>query len=117
MDIGELVVFSVKHNASDLHLCAGHPPMFRIDGELQPLVEAENLTPEQMSAWCDALLASPQRGELHMAQPRIADLGPTLAALAAPTILPALLRRADSLILVTGATDSGKSNTLAAMIN
>jgi len=146
MDIGELVALSVKHNASDLHLCADHPPMLRIDGELQPLAGAENLTPEQMLTWCDALLASPQRRELQqqgqadfvvqqpdgtrlranafmqrqgisLALRRITDLCPTLAALAAPAILPTLLRREDGLILVTGATGSGKSTTLAAMID
>lgn len=44
MDIDEFVALSVKHNASDLHLCAGHPPMLRIDGELQPLAAAPTLT-------------------------------------------------------------------------
>lgn len=146
MDIGKLVALSVKHNASDLYLCADHPPMLRIDGELQPLAGAENLTPEQMLTWCDALLASPQHRELQqqgqadfvvqqpdgtrlranafmqrqgisLALRRITDLCPTLAALAAPAILPTLLRREDGLILVTGATGSGKSTTLAAMID
>ncbi len=66
MDIGELVVLSVKHNASDLHLCADHPIMLHIDGELQPLAGSEKLTPEQMLTWYDdALLASPQRRELQ----------------------------------------------------
>ena len=46
MDIDEFVALSVKHNASDLHLCAGHPPMLRIDGELQPLAAAPTLTIE-----------------------------------------------------------------------
>ena len=38
MDISELLEFSVKHNASDLHLSAGVPPMVRIDGEVRKLV-------------------------------------------------------------------------------
>ncbi len=37
MDIAELLDFSVKHNASDLHLSAGVPPMIRIDGEVRKL--------------------------------------------------------------------------------
>ncbi len=37
MDIAELLEFSVKHNASDLHLSAGVPPMVRIDGEVRKL--------------------------------------------------------------------------------
>ena len=35
MDITELLAFSVKHNASDLHLSAGQPPMIRVDGDVR----------------------------------------------------------------------------------
>ncbi|BAX54159.1 Twitching mobility protein [Photobacterium damselae subsp. piscicida] len=37
MDITELLDFSVKHNASDLHLSAGVPPMIRVDGDVRKL--------------------------------------------------------------------------------
>ncbi|AHY09156.1 Twitching mobility protein [compost metagenome] len=146
MDIDEFVALSVKHNASDLHLCAGHQPMLRIDGELQPLEGAEILTQERMHQLCGTLLQPPQRqilqqhGQLDLALTLAGDIRlranfflqslgisialrliaghcPTLAALAAPAIVPALLRREDGLILVTGATGSGKSTTLAAMID
>ncbi|VEI21147.1 Type II secretory pathway, ATPase PulE/Tfp pilus assembly pathway, ATPase PilB [Serratia plymuthica] len=146
MDIDEFVALSVKHNASDLHLCAGHQPMLRIDGELQPLEGAEILTRERMHQLCGALLQPPQRqhlqqqGQLDLALTLAGDIRlranfflqnlgvsialrliaghcPTLAALAAPGIVSALLRREDGLILVTGATGSGKSTTLAAMID
>ncbi|AEF47329.1 twitching motility protein [Serratia sp. AS12] len=146
MDIDEFVALSVKHNASDLHLCAGHQPMLRIDGELQPLERAEILTQERMHQLCGALLQPPQRqhlqqhGQLDLALMLAGDIRlranfflqslgisialrliaghcPTLATLAAPAIVPALLRREDGLILVTGATGSGKSTTLAAMID
>lgn len=146
MDIDEFVALSVKHNASDLHLCAGHRPMLRIDGDLQSLAGAEILTRERMHRLCDALLQPPQwqrlqqHGQLDLALTLpgeirlranfflqslgvsialrlIAGHCPTLAALAAPAIVPALLRREDGLILVTGATGSGKSTTLAAMID
>ncbi|MCW6012779.1 type IV pilus twitching motility protein PilT [Serratia marcescens] len=146
MDIDEFVALSVKHNASDLHLCAGHPPMLRIDGELQPLAAAPTLTAQGAQALCDGLLNAQQRESLRrlgqvdlalhrpsgerlranvfqqsagisLALRRIAGQSPSLAELAAPAIVPALLRRADGLILVTGATGSGKSTTLAAMID
>ncbi|KYQ98065.1 type IV pili twitching motility protein PilT [Serratia plymuthica] len=146
MDIDEFVALSVKHNASDLHLCAGHQPMLRIDGELQPLEGAEILTQERMHQLCGTLLQPPQRqllqqhGQLDLALMLAGDIRlranfflqslgisialrliaghcPTLATLAAPAIVPALLRREDGLILVTGATGSGKSTTLAAMID
>jgi twitching motility protein PilT len=49
MDIDEFVALSVKHNASDLHLCTGHLPMLRIDGELQAVESGEILTQQQMA--------------------------------------------------------------------
>ncbi|MET5233760.1 type IV pili twitching motility protein PilT, partial [Serratia marcescens] len=65
MDIDEFVALSVKHNASDLHLCAGHPPMLRIDGELQPLAAAPTLTAQGVQALCDGLLNAQQRESLR----------------------------------------------------
>ncbi len=57
MDIDEFVALSVKHNASNLHLCTGHLPMLRIDGELQAVESGEILTQQQMEAWCQAQLS------------------------------------------------------------
>jgi twitching motility protein PilT len=146
MDIDEFVALSVKHNASDLHLCTGHLPMLRIDGELQAVESGEILTQQQMAAWCQTQLSQTmwqqlqqvgqldlalsltggtrlranfflQNGGVSVALRRIASQCPTLAELATPEIIPALLQREDGLILVTGATGSGKSTTLAAMID
>lgn len=146
MDIDEFVALSVKHNASDLHLCTGHLPMLRIDGELQAAESGETLTQQQMVAWCQTQLPPVmwqqlqrvgqldlalslaegtrfranfflQNGGVSVALRRIASQCPTLAELATPDIIPALLQREDGLILVTGATGSGKSTTLAAMID
>ncbi|WP_447877015.1 type IV pilus twitching motility protein PilT [Serratia fonticola] len=146
MDIDEFVALSVKHNASDLHLCTGHLPMLRIDGELQAVESGEILTQQQMAAWCQTQLSQTmwqqlqQVGQLDLALAladgtrlranfflqnagvsvalrRIVSQCPTLAELTTPEIIPALLQREDGLILVTGATGSGKSTTLAAMID
>lgn len=146
MDIDELVALSVKHNASDLHLCTGHLPMLRIDGELRAVEGGDILSQQQMAAWCQTQLPQTmwqqlqQVGQLDLALAltggirlranfflqnagvsvalrRIASRCPTLAELATPDIIPALLQREDGLILVTGATGSGKSTTLAAMID
>lgn len=146
MDIDEFVALSVKHNASDLHLCTGHLPMLRIDGELQAVESGEILSQQQMEAWCQTQLSKTmwqqlqQVGQLDLALAlaggtrlranfflqntgvsvalrRIASQCPTLAELTTPEIIPALLQREDGLILVTGATGSGKSTTLAAMID
>ncbi|WP_025120082.1 MULTISPECIES: type IV pilus twitching motility protein PilT [unclassified Serratia (in: enterobacteria)] len=146
MDIDEFVALSVKHNASDLHLCTGHLPMLRIDGELQAVENGETLTDQQMATWCQTQLPPAlwqqlqrvgqldraltlvedtrlranfflQHGGVSVALRRIASQCPTLVELATPEIIPALLQRDDGLILVTGATGSGKSTTLAAMID
>ncbi|MBS0976032.1 type IV pili twitching motility protein PilT, partial [Serratia rubidaea] len=52
MDIDEFVALSVKHNASDLHLCTGQPLMMRIDGELQPLAGGAVLPAEAAQRLC-----------------------------------------------------------------
>lgn len=146
MDIDEFVVLSVKHNASDLHLCTGHQPMLRIDGELCALEGGSVISTQQMAAWCKALLQEEmwqqlqQTGQLDLALTfageirmranfflqnngvsialrSIASHCPTLAQLHAPEVIPALVQREDGLILVCGATGSGKSTTLAAMID
>ncbi|KEY60704.1 type IV pilus twitching motility protein PilT [Serratia sp. DD3] len=146
MDIDKFVALSVKHNASDLHLCSGHLPMLRIDGELQAVAGEEIISPQQMEAGCKRLLTPSlwqqlqqvgqldlaltladgvrlranfflQNSGLSVALRRIASHCPNLAELATPEIIPALLQRSDGLILVTGATGSGKSTTLAAMID
>ncbi|MBC3377762.1 PilT/PilU family type 4a pilus ATPase [Serratia fonticola] len=120
--------------------------MLRIDGELQAVERGEILTLQQMSAWCQTQLSQTmwqqlqQVGQLDLALAladgtrlranfflqnagvsvalrRIASQCPTLAELTTPEIIPALLQREDGLILVTGATGSGKSTTLAAMID
>lgn len=65
MDIDEFVALSVKHNASDLHLCTGHRPMLRIDGDLQPLEGAEMLTEASMHLLCSMLLQPAQCQQLQ----------------------------------------------------
>lgn len=146
MEIDEFVALSVKHNASDLHLCTGHLPMLRIDGELRGIEGEERISSQQMAVWCKRLLEQGlwqqlqqvgqldlalaleggirlranfflQNGGVSIALRRIASQCPTLAELSTPEIIPALIQREDGLILVTGATGSGKSTTLAAMID
>lgn len=146
MDIDKLMALSVKHNASDLHLCSGHLPMLRIDGELCAAEGTALLSPQHVVEWCKQVLTSEkwqqlqQQGQLDIALTlagstrlranfflqhhglsvalrRLSDHCPTLAELHAPAIISALVQREDGLILVTGATGSGKSTTLAAMIH
>ncbi|MEQ9876744.1 type IV pilus twitching motility protein PilT [Pectobacterium aroidearum] len=145
MELDEWMVRSVKHNASDLHLCSGHPPVLRVDGRLQPENTLPRLTPEQVAQWCDAWLEPAQREQLRQsgqvdgalmlpdgqrlrvnvfrqreglsaALRIIPSAQPSLDGLHAPPVLSTLLEKPNGLILITGATGSGKSTTLAAMI-
>lgn len=145
MDIAELLDFSVKHNASDLHLSAGVPPMVRIDGEVRKLgvpafshTEVHRLVFEIMndsqrreyeeSLEVDFSFELPNIGRFRVNafhQSRggsavfrtIPTEVPTLAQLNAPEIFHKMTQYEKGLVLVTGPTGSGKSTTLAAMIN
>lgn len=146
MDINGFVERSVKQNASDLHLCAGHQPMLRTQGELQPLSPSPKISVENMrwlsEQWlepqqqdelqregqtdCAITLDSGQRMRVNFfkqrhglsaALRRVPDCCPQLEQLHVPPILTSLTEREDGLILITGATGSGKSTTLAAMID
>ena len=123
---------------SDLHLSAGSPPMARVLGELQALddstllsdlmaKELKALLPDWMAQDHDAAVALAGLGRFRVnvfAQSRgwssvwrcIPERIPSLQELHAPTCLPAWLKQAQGLLLVTGATGSGKSTTLAAML-
>jgi twitching motility protein PilT len=145
MDISELLAFSVKNKASDLHLSAGLPPMIRVHGDVRRI----NLPPlehkdvhgmiydimndgqrkqyEEMLE-CDFSFAIPglarfrvnaynqERGAAAVMR-TIPSKILTLEDLNAPKIFADLAMKPRGLVLVTGPTGSGKSTTLAAMIN
>ncbi len=142
MVLEELVALSVKHNVSDLHLCSDSPPRWRRLGYLEPApfsspdVEAllkTWLSDELQGVWWAngqvdfaVTLAGNQRlrgsAFTHMKgislTLRLLPLAcPQLASLGAPRAIPELLSNDNGLILVTGATGSGKSTTLAAMVD
>ena len=145
MKIEDIVNEGTARVASDIHITVGLPPMFRINGELLPYCE-EVLTPEDSEdlvrqtmkeAQFQVLLekgeydfsySSPgkgryrvnaytQRGSLGMALRIIPLEIPTMQQLSLPTVLGDLARLPRGLILVTGPTGSGKSTTLATMID
>jgi twitching motility protein PilT len=144
MDIEELLRRTVEAGASDLHLKDGRPPTIRVDGRLEaigdvPLTAAETyaIAEALMPSW--RLEAFTTRGEIDFAYER-ADLGrfrvnvfrqqgavslairyvvpviPTLAELGLPPVVSRLADEQDGIVLVTGSTGSGKSTTLASMI-
>jgi twitching motility protein PilT len=145
MDISELLAFSVKNKASDLHLSAGLPPMIRVHGDvrrinLPPLEhkdvhamiydimnDAQRKQYEEVLE-CDFSFAIPglarfrvnafnqERGASAVLR-TIPSKILSLEDLNAPKIFAELALRPRGLVLVTGPTGSGKSTTLAAMVN
>ncbi|MBC3931070.1 MULTISPECIES: type IV pilus twitching motility protein PilT [Undibacterium] len=145
MDISELLAFSVKNNASDLHLSSGLPPMIRVHGDvrrinLPPLEhkdvheliydimnDAQRKTYEE-TLECDFSFAIPglarfrvnafnqERGPAAVMR-TIPSKILTLEQLNTPRIFADLALKPRGLVLVTGPTGSGKSTTLAAMVN
>jgi twitching motility protein PilT len=145
MDIAQLLAHSVTHKASDLHLSAGLPPMIRVHGELQRL-PGEPLQPQQVLVMLNAIMGAHQRAHFEqtlecdfsfeidgLARFRVNAFqqhrGPgavfrtipsqilTLEQLGSPALLADLALRPRGLVLVTGPTGSGKSTTLAAMVD
>ena len=144
MDITELLVFSVTNNASDLHLSSGLPPMIRVDGEMRRLNVPE-LDDKAVQALIYEIMNDMQRKEYEENLEvdfsfEIKDLSRfrvnafmqnrwpavvlrtipskvlTLDELGAPAIFKDIINPPTGFVLITGATGSGKSTTLAAMI-
>lgn len=145
MDISELLAFSVKNNASDLHLSSGLPPMIRVHGDVRrinlPPLEHKDvhsliydiMNDSQRKAYeehleCDFSFSIPglarfrvnafnqERGAAAVMR-TIPSKILSLEQLNAPKIFAEFALKARGLVLVTGPTGSGKSTTLAAMVN
>ncbi|WHY19061.1 type IV pilus twitching motility protein PilT [Paenibacillus sp. G2S3] len=144
-DIRQLLQTAYSSKASDLHISVGSPPVIRMDGTLHPL-ESTPVTVDEAAEMAEALLGSErsevfrnagevdfsypldggvrfrvnvyrQRGEISIAARAIPAEIPSLEQLSMPPILSTLSLKPQGLILVTGPTGSGKSSTLAAMLN
>jgi twitching motility protein PilT len=144
-DFAEAMLETMRRGASDLHLTAGSPPMIRVRGQLTPL-DAPKLTPQSVREVVYSILTDEQRKRLEndwqidfayslpgAARFRVnayfqrASLGaafrlipsdmPRLDALDLPPILRDFTRKPRGFVLVTGPTGSGKSTTLAAMLD
>jgi twitching motility protein PilT len=145
IDIKKLLQSVVSHGASDLHLVSRSEPQIRIDGSLKA-VNLPILTGEDIEEMAYALLTEKQKksfeenleldfalllpgigrfranyyktlGDIACAFRIIPTEIPSLDDLNAPDIYKRLIKREKGLILVTGPTGSGKSTTLAAMLN
>jgi len=145
MDITELLRFCVKNKASDLHLSAGEPPMIRVDGDVKR-VNLPALEHEEVFAMIYDIMNDKQRKDfeelletdfsfemLGVARFRVNAFNQnrgcaavfrtipsevfSLEELDAPQIFKTISDNPKGLVLVTGPTGSGKSTTLAAMID
>ncbi len=145
MDVSELLIFATKQNASDMHLSAGEPPMLRIHGEMRKL-EMEPLSKEQIHKMIYDVLNDRQRkvfeenkeldfsislgeygrfrvncfyqfrGEAAVFR-TIPSKIMSFEELGLPKVCRTIAGYKRGLVLVTGPTGSGKSTTLAAMID
>jgi len=145
MDIAELLTFSVKNKASDLHLSAGLPPMIRVDGDIRR-INIPDLDHKEVHALIYDIMNDKQRKDYEefletdfsfdlpgVARFRVNAFNQERGAAAvfrtipsevlsledlnAPKFFEELCKKPRGLILVTGPTGSGKSTTLAAMVN
>ncbi len=145
MDIAELLAFSVKNKASDLHLSASLPPMIRIDGDIRR-INVPALEHKQVHSLVYDIMSDKQRHDYEeflevdfsfeisgLARFRVNVFNQnhgaaavlrtipaevwTLEDLGAPKIFKELIDQPQGLILVTGPTGSGKTTTLAAMVD
>jgi len=145
VDLNEILKAAIKNGASDIHLKSGLPPMFRLDGALVPLKSAERLVPEDLQRMtvgimnpvqkeryetnreCDLAYGIPGLGRFRVnvfqqrgtvaAVFRVIPFGvKSIEQLLLPKVIESIAMEQRGLILVTGTTSSGKSTTLAGMI-
>src|SRR5205814_3833826 len=145
MDIAELLAFSVKNKAADLHLSAGLPPMIRVHGDVRrinvPPVEHKDvhgmvydiMNDTQRKVYEETLEVDFSFEIPKLARFRVNAFNQNRGAGAVFRNIPSLILSLDELnspkifrdlcmlprglVLVTGPTGSGKSTTLAAMVN
>ncbi|HLQ97676.1 MAG TPA: ATPase, T2SS/T4P/T4SS family, partial [Candidatus Dormibacteraeota bacterium] len=143
-NVNELLIHAYKNEASDLHVTVNSPPVYRINGQLMSF-EKQVLTSDDTVKMAKELIKNDwdqflelgeldfsyrikdiarfrvnvyrQRGEVSFAARVIPTEIPTIEELGMPPILKQLAVKQQGLILVTGPTGSGKTTTLAAMID
>ncbi|MCB1651705.1 MAG: type IV pilus twitching motility protein PilT [Alphaproteobacteria bacterium] len=145
MDLTQLLAFTIQNNASDLHLSAGSPPIIRSDGQLKR-VKADPLSSDDIRTMLYSVMTEDQRAEYekNMELDFAISLGekarfrvngfttrlgasavfrtiptevPTMEQLGLPPVMRRFAELEKGIILVTGPTGSGKSTTLASMVN
>ena len=139
----ELAAQAKSSRASDIHLVCGLPPKFRVDGRLENMAEVP-LTEEDCINLCKWLAGElfdrlehtgeldfskeisgircrchvfKQQGKLSAAVRLLSEVIPRLDSLGLPPSVPGFTKLHKGIVLVTGETGSGKSTTLAALLN
>ena len=145
MDIAQLLAFGVKQGASDLHLSAGLPPMIRVDGDIRR-INVPEMAHKQVHDMIYDIMSDKQRKDFEeffetdfsfeipgLARFRVNAFNHNRGAggvfrtipskilsledLGAPNIFKEISEYPRGIVLVTGPTGSGKSTTLAAMVD
>lgn len=146
MSLNDILKIALKGGASDIHIKSGLPPMFRINGSLVPLKNAQRLVPEDVNKMALSIMNPAQKEEFKRTHDldlaygvpglgrfrvnifqqrgtigivlRVIPFGiQNFEQLNLPGILEKIGQEKRGLVLVTGTTGSGKSTTLAAMID
>jgi twitching motility protein PilT len=146
MELNDILKIAIKGGSSDIHLKAGLPAMFRIDGDLVPLKDGKRLLPEEINKMAFSIMNAGQREEFSRMHQidlaygvpgmgrfrvnvfqqrgtigivlRVIPFGiSNFSDLNLPPILEKVAMQERGMVLVTGTTGSGKSTTLAAMID
>lgn len=144
--LGQVLSYATRAKASDIHLRARNHPIVRVDGALRAIREIPPLAPDVMERMARSIMSPRQqtlfdqshqvdlsigfkdigrvranvffqRGSISMVLRVINATIPTPAELRLPDIVTGFIRAERGLVLVTGATGSGKSTTLASLIN
>lgn len=145
-DLTKILQIAVKGGASDIHIKAGLPPIYRMDGALVPLGDAKRLSPEDIGRMASSIMNKfqkadfeenldldmshgvpgvgrfrvnifQQRGSIGLVFRVIPFKVRSLDELELPQVVKSIAEERRGLVLVTGATGSGKSTTLASMVD
>jgi twitching motility protein PilT len=145
LELNDILKIALKGGASDIHLKSGLPPMFRVDGALVPLKNGERLMPDDIQAMAYSIMNPVQKARFEETREvdlaygipglgrfrvnsfqqrgtvgivfRVIPFGvKSIEHLHLPKVIQSIAMEQRGLVLVTGTTGSGKSTTLAAMI-
>ncbi len=146
MDILSVVHLAAEKGASDVHIVANNPPLFRVKGAMQPVAEMEPLTPDDIDQALTQITseeqranferdleldfgytipdvgrircnAAKQRGTTTLVIRLLPSVVPSLDELGLPEVCKELILKPRGMVVISGPTGSGKSTTLSAMIN